>query len=127
MKMILRKLPVAIDISVLRRLPVLLRKRIPFWPALCGFFAVGLLGVAAVPGPAEEPSPRAQQIAQLEKQLAELKNKLVALKAADNGTTTGPEGTLSPEWVKTLHWRCIGPANMAGRITGLSVFEADPT
>ncbi len=30
-------------------------------------------------------------------------------------------------WVKALTWRSIGPANMAGRITAISVYEADPT
>jgi photosystem II stability/assembly factor-like uncharacterized protein len=32
-----------------------------------------------------------------------------------------------PEWFKSLTWRCIGPANMGGRITALAVYEADPT
>ncbi|MHB1423129.1 MAG: VPS10 domain-containing protein [Gemmataceae bacterium] len=32
-----------------------------------------------------------------------------------------------PEWFKSLTWRSIGPANMGGRITALSVHEADPT
>ncbi len=35
--------------------------------------------------------------------------------------------TLPDDWVKTLSWRCIGPANMGGRITAISVFEADPS
>ncbi len=34
--------------------------------------------------------------------------------------------SLSPEWVKGLAWRPIGPANMGGRVVALSVFEADP-
>src|ERR1700683_3818072 len=38
-----------------------------------------------------------------------------------------PENALPAEWVKSLTWRDIGPANMSGRITALSVFEADPT
>src|SRR5579884_2308012 len=33
---------------------------------------------------------------------------------------------LSPEWLKPLTWRCIGPANTGGRITALAVYEADP-
>src|SRR5207249_4721125 len=37
-----------------------------------------------------------------------------------------PDLTLPADWVKTLTWRCIGPANMGGRITALSVYEADP-
>ena len=36
-------------------------------------------------------------------------------------------GTLAPEWLKPLTWRCIGPANMSGRITALAVWEEDPT
>src|SRR5262249_29122612 len=37
------------------------------------------------------------------------------------------EGALPADWVKAFTWRNIGPANMGGRITDLSVFEADPT
>jgi photosystem II stability/assembly factor-like uncharacterized protein len=36
------------------------------------------------------------------------------------------EGALSPDWVKALNWRCIGPGSMGGRITAISVYEADP-
>jgi photosystem II stability/assembly factor-like uncharacterized protein len=32
-----------------------------------------------------------------------------------------------PGRLKQLTWRCIGPANMGGRITALAVYEADPT
>ena len=35
--------------------------------------------------------------------------------------------TLPAEWVKALTWRCVGPANMGGRITAISVYEADPS
>jgi hypothetical protein len=38
-----------------------------------------------------------------------------------------PDSTLPADWVKGLHWRCVGPANMSGRITAISVFEADPS
>ena len=31
------------------------------------------------------------------------------------------------DWVKELHWRCVGPAAMGGRIVAFSVFEADPS
>lgn len=34
---------------------------------------------------------------------------------------------LNPEWLKSLTWRCVGPANMGGRITALAVNEADPS
>ena len=40
---------------------------------------------------------------------------------------TSPTGTVLPaDWVKSLKWRSIGPAGMGGRITAISVFEADP-
>jgi photosystem II stability/assembly factor-like uncharacterized protein len=38
-----------------------------------------------------------------------------------------PDQSFNPEWVKALSWRSIGPASMGGRITAISVFEADPT
>src|SRR5205807_9466064 len=43
------------------------------------------------------------------------------------GRADAKAGTALPaDWVKALTWRCIGPANMGGRITALSVYEADP-
>ncbi len=38
-----------------------------------------------------------------------------------------PNGLLGSEWTRNLTWRSIGPANMAGRIVAISVFEADPS
>ncbi len=38
-----------------------------------------------------------------------------------------PNFTLPDSWTKAFTWRCIGPANMGGRITAISVFEADPS
>src|SRR5579862_9056822 len=37
------------------------------------------------------------------------------------------EGGLPDNIVKTFNWRCVGPANMSGRITAIAVYEADPT
>jgi photosystem II stability/assembly factor-like uncharacterized protein len=42
-----------------------------------------------------------------------------------NGQAT-PSLLLPDNWVNVLRWRCIGPANMSGRITAISVYEADP-
>lgn len=41
----------------------------------------------------------------------------------------GPEATpaLPDSWLEQLPWRCIGPANMGGRITDLAVNPQDPT
>ncbi|HVL15105.1 MAG TPA: hypothetical protein VM529_21215, partial [Gemmata sp.] len=38
-----------------------------------------------------------------------------------------PNLTLPDDWAKAFDWRSIGPANMGGRITAISVYEADPT
>jgi photosystem II stability/assembly factor-like uncharacterized protein len=43
------------------------------------------------------------------------------------GPAEQPAAALSAEWFRALRWRCIGPANMGGRITAVSVFEADPS
>ncbi|MGH7223314.1 MAG: VPS10 domain-containing protein, partial [Gemmataceae bacterium] len=48
---------------------------------------------------------------------------LVSARAAE----PTPTAALSADWLKPLTWRCIGPANMSGRITALSVYEADPS
>ncbi len=80
------------------------RRRLSFWSVLGGLLALGFLGLCTWQG----ESPQV---------LAANADKPAAAAAAN----------LPPEWVKTLHWRCIGPANMSGRITAISVFEADPT
>src|SRR5581483_10675902 len=61
------------------------------------------------------------QIQELSKKLEELKKQQAAAQAA-----AAQEG-LPSAWVKELHWRCIGPAAMGGRITSISVYEADPS
>ncbi len=38
-----------------------------------------------------------------------------------------PNLTIPDTWAKAFTWRNIGPANMSGRITAISVYEADPT
>ena len=41
---------------------------------------------------------------------------------------TKSEGILAENVVRSFNWqRCVGPANMGGRITALAVYEADPT
>src|SRR5262245_14098977 len=57
---------------------------------------------------------------------------LPALWAADEAKKVEPapesaEGRLQADWLKPLTWRCIGPANMGGRIVALSVLDADPS
>ncbi len=37
------------------------------------------------------------------------------------------EPTLPQSWVDLMQWRCIGPANMSGRITSLAISQGDPS
>src|SRR5262245_42041134 len=91
--------------------------------------AFGLLAVLVSPGWSdEEPKPRDQQIKDIEKQIQSLQKQLTDLKTdAKPAEPTGPKGALPDSWASALTWRCIGPASMGGRITAISVFEADPT
>ncbi len=72
-------------------------------------------------------TPRDKQIDDIQKQIDELTRKLNDLKKAGGVPTTPPDAALNPDWLKAMNWRCIGPATMGGRITAISVFEADPT
>jgi photosystem II stability/assembly factor-like uncharacterized protein len=88
---------------------------------------MGLLALLALPVSSDaQPKPRDQQIAEVEKQIAELTKKLNALRATPVAVPAPPNGTIPQEWIKTFHWRSIGPAAMGGRIVALSVYEADP-
>ncbi|CAG0982564.1 hypothetical protein PHYC_01847 [Phycisphaerales bacterium] len=40
--------------------------------------------------------------------------------------TDSPKPAIPETWVSAFDWRCIGPANMGGRITAISVYEKDP-
>ncbi|MCI0457857.1 MAG: PDZ domain-containing protein [Gemmataceae bacterium] len=98
--------------------------------------ALGVLGLVVLlalsdPSAGQQPA-RDQQAAELEKQIEALKKKLDELRRGNGivaATVVGPEveGTLNPAWVKSLTWRSIGPAAMGGRITAISVYEADPS
>jgi len=77
------------------------RRRIALALALFGLFAFGLVKATA-------PAQQAER----------------AEKAANLQAT--PSVLLPDDWTKVLNWRCIGPATMSGRITAISVYEADP-
>jgi photosystem II stability/assembly factor-like uncharacterized protein len=70
--------------------------------AVLFFLIVGLLGLTALPGPQRAQARRA-------------------------APPLAVPPALPDNWVKALHWRCIGPAGMGGRIVALSVYETDPT
>ena len=96
--------------------------------------AVGLLALIAalVTTPARSeppkltPAEKKKQVAEIEKQLAELKAKLDAVKAVPAAPATPPR-TLPDGAMAKMPWRCVGPANMGGRVTALAVVESDPT
>jgi photosystem II stability/assembly factor-like uncharacterized protein len=87
----------------------------------------------AKPEPSKEAAkaPAAEgagQIAEIEKQIAELSRRLQELKAPKPpAPDADAKRKLAAEMVKSLAWRPIGPANMGGRIIALAVVEDDPT
>ncbi len=100
---------------------------------LAVLFALAVVTRLTLPSHADEPQSvtREQQIAEIEKQLNDLTKKLNELKTEKTEATSAaapgaPAGTIPDDWSKLLNWRCIGPAQMGGRITAISVFEADP-
>jgi photosystem II stability/assembly factor-like uncharacterized protein len=88
--------------------------------------ALGCLAITAFAGFADEPKPNDPKIADIEKQIQELTKKLDELKKLQAGQAAESTGALPQDWTKAFHWRCIGPAAMGGRITAISVYEADP-
>lgn len=102
---------------------------------------LGVIALAALSGPsrgqtpAPTQPPSAAQIEEMRKQIDALNKKLDELskasapkKAAEPSKAAGPEAlTPGPEWLGSLAWRSIGPANMGGRITALAVCESDPS
>ncbi len=99
-------------------------RRLSVWAAAIAGLILQL--AAAGPSLGQQPS-RDQQISDLQKQIDALNKKLDELRRTTApATPAAAEATLNPEWVKTLTWRPIGPAAMGGRITAISVFEADP-
>ncbi|MEZ6141290.1 MAG: PDZ domain-containing protein [Zavarzinella sp.] len=76
----------------------------------------------------EKEQDKSKQIEDLEKQLAELQDRLNKLKAPPAPKKLSAEEQILPtSWVDQFHWRCVGPATMGGRVTGLAVYPADPT
>ena len=66
-----------------------------------------------------------KEIADVEKQILELKKKLDELK---KGKVEPPAINSVPDSaIAKMNWRCVGPANMGGRITAIAVVENDPT
>ncbi len=78
---------------------------------------------------AAPPNNREQVLSNLEKQVEALRKEFEALRKVGPASEQAslPAGAIPAEWLKSLKWRCIGPAGMGGRISAISVYEADPS
>ncbi len=90
--------------------------------------AFGLLAalVLVFPGIArsDEDDNLKKEIAGVEKQIADLKKRLDELKKGS--PTAAPTGVVPEGAIAKMNWRCVGPANMGGRITAIAVAPTDP-
>ncbi len=103
-----------------------------FWLLLLGLVPANLptITVHAQEKAGKKASSRAEQAAEIEKQIADLTKRLETLKAPAPPVTTKSvpvEPSLPANWTRALSWRGIGPASMGGRIVAFSVFESDPS
>jgi photosystem II stability/assembly factor-like uncharacterized protein len=96
------------------------------WPAL-GLLAAGLLVLPTNAWSDDTADDPDKQIADVQKQIKDLEAKLADLKSKKTTAATTPDGVLPDSYVKQMNWRCIGPANMGGRITAVAVVESDPS
>ncbi len=111
-------------------------RRLSFRNGFLCLLSFGLIALAAVPAPSEEPTADAKRLADLEKQYLDAKQKADELKKQLDALRTNGAATPAPQaaadalpadWVKAMNWRSIGPASMGGRIVAFSVYEADPS
>lgn len=91
--------------------------------------AMLVTGIVNFSAQADDTAPsREQEIKELQKKIAELQARLKALQETDVLPPPKKHFAGIPEkWTSAMHWRCIGPAIMGGRITGIAVAETDPS
>jgi len=98
--------------------------------ALLAVLGATLLGV---PAPAREaprlPDEKAKELEALQKQIAELQQRMEELKKAPTASreSASIEGTLPVSVSEVMKYRQVGPANMGGRVTALAVHPTEPT
>ncbi|MFO0957325.1 MAG: PDZ domain-containing protein [Isosphaeraceae bacterium] len=102
--------------------------------------AIAVLAWAATAAtPSQEPAParpgeatqeqgkaKPQDPDALNKQIERLQKEVDRLRR-ETGKGAARKATIPAYWTAQLRWRPIGPAGMGGRITAISVFEADPS
>ncbi|MBM4000143.1 MAG: PDZ domain-containing protein [Planctomycetes bacterium] len=85
-------------------------------------------------GRSKADEERERRLGEIEKTLRALLDEVQAMRkpaestgAAEGGAsgTTAGAILLSENWTRAIQWRPIGPANMGGRITDISVFPGD--
>src|SRR5262245_29899538 len=94
--------------------------------------AVALFGLCALSGESQsQVDPKiTKEIQDLEERLRKLQEEVKAIQKASAKAAGLPDSkpaAIAENLDKILAWRSIGPSNMSGRITGLAVYEADPT
>ena len=87
--------------------------------------------VFTLPGRSRDPSKPTtvkKEIANVEKQIAELTRRSSTSSEEGQAGWPGPAPPASSprRRLKQMTWRCIGPANMGGRITAIAVVESRP-
>lgn len=95
-----------------------------------GFLFLAWASMAAAP-PSQDPAreqekAKAQDPDALKKEVDQLKKEVDRLRR-ETARGTPRKASVPADWVDSLRWRSIGPAGMGGRITAISVFEADPS
>ena len=99
-------------------------KPTPFTGRRAAFALLAAL-VVTFPGVARsDDDPVKKEIADVIKQIESLQKKLDELK---KGKPPAPAPDAVPDSaIAKMNWRCIGPANMGGRVTALAVVAGDP-
>ena len=100
--------------------PVLFSGRRPAF-ALLAALVVFLPGVAR----SDQDDDLKKEIAETEKQILDLKKKLDELRKGKPDPVA--PNTVPESAIAKMNWRCIGPANMSGRVTAVTVVESDPS
>jgi photosystem II stability/assembly factor-like uncharacterized protein len=112
--------------------------RLLSWPLL-GLLAAVVVAVPSAHSQDKAPPPTTaekqkqlddlkKQMAAIQKQIADLeKPGLLTVAAAEAAPPPVVEGALPGDVSGQFKWRCIGPANMGGRVTAIAVNESDPT